>query len=244
MKAKTSERQRSGNILGVKRDSRNCIMKAAAATSIEYAGLSEEMNDCLLQLSDMVPHVPRNEKGNIEAAVLIQYVIDYILDLSQQLGGQDPFCLESSPLHCIGESREPLSEKSLENIVSNSCQDSQSPTITSNSVSSSLDFDIRPPSKWVFSLNTRIWKASVIYLVQILEHCLLAAIILSEQLTPEVAWVFIEIWTRPSLLHWLAAKCPHKMTKAYLDGARSTQLYSSSLSRMDTLIVFFWRSPV
>ncbi|GFR61197.1 DNA-binding protein inhibitor ID-2 [Elysia marginata] len=145
MKVKASERQRSGNILGVKRDSRNCIMKAAAATSIEYTGLSEEMNDCLLQLSGMVPHVPRNEKGNIEAAVLIQYVIDYILDLSQQLGGQNPFCAQSSPLLGMGESREPLSEKSLENIVS--CQAPRSPSLSSNSVSSSLDIDIRPPSK-------------------------------------------------------------------------------------------------
>ncbi|RUS73769.1 hypothetical protein EGW08_018480, partial [Elysia chlorotica] len=120
MKVTAAERQRSRSILGVKRDSRSCIMKAAAATSIEQAGLSEEMNDCLLQLSGMVPHVPKNEKGNIEAAVLIQYVIDYILDLSQQLGGQNPFCSRSSPLHYMGESREPLSEKTLENIVS--CQ--------------------------------------------------------------------------------------------------------------------------
>ncbi|RUS74205.1 hypothetical protein EGW08_018033 [Elysia chlorotica] len=145
MKVTAAERQRSRSILGVKRDSRSCIMKAAAATSIEQAGLSEEMNDCLLQLSGMVPHVPKNEKGNIEAAVLIQYVIDYILDLSQQLGGQNPFCSRSSPLHYMGESREPLSEKTLENIVS--CQTPRSPSLSSSSVSSSTDFDIRPPSK-------------------------------------------------------------------------------------------------
>ena len=95
-------------------------------TSETWLAWSRQINhcpifqDCLLQLSGMVPHVPRNEKGNIEAAVLIQYVIDYILDLSQQLGGQYPFCTRSSPLHCMGESREPLSEKTLENIVS--CQ--------------------------------------------------------------------------------------------------------------------------
>ncbi|GFN87102.1 DNA-binding protein inhibitor id-2 [Plakobranchus ocellatus] len=145
MRVTAAERQRSGNILGVKKDSRSCIMKAATATSIEHAGLSEEMNDCLLQLSGMVPHVPRNEKGNIEAAVLIQYVIDYILDLSQQLGGQYPFLARTPSLQCMGESREPLSEKSLENIVS--CQSPQSPSHSSSSVSSSPEFDIRPPSK-------------------------------------------------------------------------------------------------
>ena len=59
MKVTATERQRSGNILGVKRDSRSCIMKAAAATSIEYAGLSEEMNVSRHSIIDLFKLISR-----------------------------------------------------------------------------------------------------------------------------------------------------------------------------------------
>ena len=66
-----------------------------------------------MQLSTMVPDVPRNEAGNIDGTVLMQYVIDYILDLELQLGG----ALTSSLASRLQECREPLSEKTIHNIV-------------------------------------------------------------------------------------------------------------------------------
>lgn len=71
----------------------------------------------------MVPDVPRNESGNIDGTVLMQYVIDYILDLELQLDGQGNLTTaaaftSSFPSKFVADSsREPLSEKTLDNIV-------------------------------------------------------------------------------------------------------------------------------
>ena len=81
------------------------------------------LQECFLQLSNMVPtEVPRNESGNIDGTVLMQYVIDYILDLELQLGsGSQSLSARLSSIQRLADScreaREPLSEKSIENIV-------------------------------------------------------------------------------------------------------------------------------
>ncbi|KAH9523764.1 hypothetical protein Btru_040854 [Bulinus truncatus] len=156
MKAVATERPRSGNILGVKKDSNCSIMKTA---SIEFRGekftLSDEMKECFLKLSDMVPDVPRNESGNIDGTVLMQYVIDYILDLELQLDGQghfSPSAFSSSfPAKFITEStsaREPLTEKSFDNIVASHFELApSSPCSLTDDLLSPSDCDIRPPSK-------------------------------------------------------------------------------------------------
>ncbi|KAI8774310.1 DNA-binding protein inhibitor ID-2 [Biomphalaria glabrata] len=155
MKAVATERPRSGNILGVKKDSNCSIMKTA---SIEFRGekftLSDEMKECFLKLSDMVPDVPRNESGNIDGTVLMQYVIDYILDLELQLDGQGNFSTSAAfaasfPSKFVTESqvtREPLTEKSFDNIVSSHYEMTPSPCLRDDLMSPS-DCDIRPPSK-------------------------------------------------------------------------------------------------
>ncbi|CAL1546628.1 unnamed protein product [Lymnaea stagnalis] len=156
MKAVATERPRSCSILGVKKDSNCSIMKTA---SIEFRGekftLSDEMKECFLKLSDMVPDVPRNESGNIDGTVLMQYVIDYILDLELQLDGQGHFSpaaafSASFPSKFVSEtsSREPLSEKCLDNIVSTH-YDLQvaASSLTDDLLSATTDCEIRPPSK-------------------------------------------------------------------------------------------------
>ncbi|XP_059170500.1 DNA-binding protein inhibitor ID-2-B-like [Physella acuta] len=155
MKAVATERPRTGSILGVKKDAN--IMKAA---SIEFRGekfnLSDEMKECFLKLSDMVPDVPRNESGNIDGTVLMQYVIDYILDLELQLDGQGNLTTtaaftSSFPSKFVTDSsREPLSEKTLDNIVASHYEFQMSSPATSLSddlISRTGDCDIRPPSK-------------------------------------------------------------------------------------------------
>jgi hypothetical protein len=149
-----TERSRSCSILGVKKDAGCSIMKTA---TIDFQGekfsISEEMKECFLKLSDMVPDVPRNEEGNIDGTVLMQYVIDYILDLELQLDSQSPFSAGSAfsasfQTKFVTEpsSREPLSEKSSENIVST--QVPSSPVSYSDeSISVLSECDIRPPSK-------------------------------------------------------------------------------------------------
>jgi len=116
MKSVAVERPRS-SVLGVKKDHKSCIMKNNSGHGIEFRGekftLSEEMKELFVQLSTMVPDVPRNEAGNIDGTVLMQYVIDYILDLELQLGG----ALTSSLASRLQECREPLSEKTIHNIV-------------------------------------------------------------------------------------------------------------------------------
>lgn len=153
MKAVATERPRPA-ILGVKKDSNCSIMKTA---SIVFRGekftLSDEMKECFLKLSDMVPDVPRNEEGNIDGTVLMQNVIDYILDLELQLDDQgnfSPAVAFSNSLQArlsdSRETREPLSEKSLENIVCS--QLISTPCPSSDVLLAHLsDCDVRPPSK-------------------------------------------------------------------------------------------------
>ncbi|BFY99314.1 hypothetical protein BsWGS_02354 [Bradybaena similaris] len=150
----TAERPRSCSILGVKKDANCSIMKTA---SIDFHGekfsISDEMKECFLKLSDMVPDVPRNEDGNIDGTVLMQYVIDYILDLELQLDSQGPFTSGSSfsasfQTKYVSEptSREPLSEKSLENILPTQIPSSPV-TYSDESLLLMSECDIRPPSK-------------------------------------------------------------------------------------------------
>ncbi|XP_005112791.1 uncharacterized protein LOC101857998 [Aplysia californica] len=159
MKSVATERPRAG-ILGVKKDA-NCSIMKTTSTGIEFRGekftLSEEMRECFLQLSNMVPEVPRNEDGNIDGTVLMQYVIDYILDLELQLGGgQSPFSpaaaftssLQARLVESANcrDSREPLSEKSIDNIVHTQIPAS-SLHLSESLVQRTTDCDIRPPSK-------------------------------------------------------------------------------------------------
>uniref|UniRef100_A0A0B6XYB1 BHLH domain-containing protein n=1 Tax=Arion vulgaris TaxID=1028688 RepID=A0A0B6XYB1_9EUPU len=148
-----TERPRSCSILGVKKDANCSIMKTA---TIDFHGekfsISEEMKECFLKLSDMVPDVPRNEDGNIDGTVLMQYVIDYILDLELQLDTQGPFSSgsfsSSFQAKFVSETstREPLSEKSLENIVLSQVPSSPL-SYSDESLSLVSECDIRPPSK-------------------------------------------------------------------------------------------------
>lgn len=148
MKAMVAERPRHA-VLGVKKSA----MKAAG---IDFRGekvaLSAEMKECLLQLSTMVPDVPRcNERGDIDGTTLMQSVIDYILDLELQLTAGHHV---TSVLHRLASAttasstttptpREPLAESSLDNVIRHPRSQLSSPA-PSPSLS---DCEIRPPSK-------------------------------------------------------------------------------------------------
>jgi len=157
MKSVAVERPRSGNILGVKKDSNSCIMKPTNSAGIEFKeekfALSEEMKECFLQLSTMVPEVPKNESGNIDGTALMQYVIDYILDLELQLGGGSHAAemLQESLRACRAD-REPLTEKSIDNIRASL---PSSPSHHESLVLRTTECEIRPPSKWA-SINSII----------------------------------------------------------------------------------------
>lgn len=153
MKSVATERSRAG-ILGVKKDKNCSIMKPNSG--IDFSGekfnLSEEMKECFLQLSSMVPEVPRNAAGNIDGTVLMQYVIDYILDLELQLGGTGDIATAMGFSQAFSlrpaDSRAPLSEKSIENIVHSSQSSLTSQLSASLLVRSPMsECDFRPPSK-------------------------------------------------------------------------------------------------
>ncbi|BFZ16598.1 hypothetical protein BsWGS_19637 [Bradybaena similaris] len=120
MKAVVQKRQRSSTVLAVKQKSSCQIMKTRIEFRGEKMSVSHEMKECFRQLLDMLPDVPRDDEGNIDGTDLIQYVIDYILDLELQLDGPVPTSsayLSSwrpkLPTHT--PTREPLSEKSVDN---------------------------------------------------------------------------------------------------------------------------------
>uniref|UniRef100_A0A0B7B1R2 BHLH domain-containing protein n=1 Tax=Arion vulgaris TaxID=1028688 RepID=A0A0B7B1R2_9EUPU len=150
-----TDRSRSSRLMAVKKDSSCSIMKN---TSIDFHGeklnVSDEMKECFLKLSGMVPDVPLNEEGNIDGTVLMQYVIDYILDLELQLDGHVTYSptaafatsLQSKFASDLSSSREPLSEKSTDNIISTQVQQ-RCQAFTEETFYRTSDCDLRPPSK-------------------------------------------------------------------------------------------------
>ncbi|CAG5134790.1 unnamed protein product [Candidula unifasciata] len=152
MKVAAPKRQRASTVLAVRTKSSCQIMKTRIDFRGEKLPVSEEMKECFRQLLDMVPDVPRNEDGNIDGTVLIQNVIDYILDLELQLDGpvasSSEYCSQwrsAFPTDC--STREPLSEKSLENTASIQVPFRRVSLSADDSVFKRTDCDIRRASQ-------------------------------------------------------------------------------------------------